>query len=1167
MSHSHMNARFNSFRQSLRIDTVCLVFLVSLLLDSHCHAQRDLTKIPTPDPIDEANQMKLDELASLNLFAADPDIRKPIQINFDASGALWVATSEIYPQIMPGEEADDRIVVLKDTDNDGVVDKATTFADGLLIPTGVVPDGLNAAYVADSTQLLYLADTNGDGIADQRRVIFSGFGTEDTHHLLHTLRWGNDGHLYFNQSIYIHSHIDTAYGTRHLDGGGIWRYHPGTGRLEVYCKGFINPWGHTFNEAGESFVTDGAFFEGINFAFPDAVFITSPGAIRWLKGLNPGSPKHCGLDILSGTHIPAAWQGDLITSDFRSHRVCRFSVKTSGSGFISRQQPEILTTSHVAFRPIGGRMGPDGAIYIADWYNPIIQHGEVDFRDERRDRKHGRIWRISFPNRELDRWPNFASSSTATLIGILEDPSLAARQFAREELWRRVGKSATHILQLMRHWRDAAGTTDKKAKRSLEVLWMHEATASNAPEGVADDIRFALNAGKGGRTLATILRSAWNLHSSVNQVDTAQIEQAVLSHTSNDDPRIRLEAVICAGKSSGKKALESLIKAIDKPIDNNLDFALWQSLRSVESMHPRQSSLQQVEWSSRTRPLAYAVKAINTPKAASVALGVLHQKQNESDDSHNALVDAIATAGDAAQLEQLLEWVLLREPSDLRSGFISKLVARTKADKTIPQNAAERLRQSFENIPALVASESWCEAICNAATLWKVVEIEPKVIGALEQTNHYSSRAALIRLLGSLPSQSAKESINELVGSDDVSTQICAIRAVMNRRPEFAISASLNLIHDKSAVDEATKVLTELMKQKEMSVRIAGHISKRPLDVDIARRLLRTIRSAGGEQQIENAIRLAGKLEDASWKMSRELSKKILAKIPLHGSASRGEEIYRRKDLQCINCHAIGESGGLVGPNLISIGGSSQPDYILESLIAPNAKLKEGFATLSVLTDDGKIINGIVLAKNDQTIKMRLADGKEAIVQVDLIEEEMVGKSLMPEGMLDDLSEQELVDMVAFLSELGRTPDFTVPTSPVIRSAHSLIYTAEANHRINRTSTDTVASEDPAFTWQPLTSWVNGTFRVEDMDTFRQHRSTPPTSFLRFTVNVPDGSQGGIRIPTDAMEAWVDGKPMPVWKLENEAFSPGSHQVLLSIDRTRQTTPFRIELVNDATSR
>ena len=213
---------------SVRQPSILVTFLTILATAIPCdtQAQRNLTDIPEPDTAAELEAMQVDDAAALNLFASDPDISKPIQMNFDSTGGLWVASSEVYPQIKPGETANDKIIVLRDTDGDGVADKRTVFADGLLIPTGVAPDSPHSAYVVDSTRLLYLQDTDGDGRADKRRVVLSGFGTEDTHHLVHTLRIGPDGCLYFNQSIYIHSHVITPYGTRHLDGGGIWRYRP-----------------------------------------------------------------------------------------------------------------------------------------------------------------------------------------------------------------------------------------------------------------------------------------------------------------------------------------------------------------------------------------------------------------------------------------------------------------------------------------------------------------------------------------------------------------------------------------------------------------------------------------------------------------------------------------------------------------------------------------------------------------------------------------------------------------------------------------------------------------------------------------------------------------------------------------------------------------------------
>jgi glucose/arabinose dehydrogenase len=342
-----------------------LLAAIILISPATALAQRELKDIPDPDPEVERRSFQVANGFEVNLFAADPALAKPIQMNFDAAGRLWVVSSEAYPQIKPGQVANDKVLILADTDGDGRSDRTTVFADGLLIPIGVEP-GDGGAYVANSTQLLFLKDTDGDGKADHRRVMLSGFGTEDTHHILHTLRWGEDGRLYFNQSIYIHSHIETPWGVRRLGGGGIWRFRPESMELDVFLRGLINPWGHHTDRWGQSFSTDGAGGEGISFDILGAEYASIPNPPRYVVGLNPGSPKYCGIEIVSGRHLPDDWQGNVITNDFRGNRVCRFVLSDDGSGFSAREQPELIKTSHVAFRPIDVKMGPDGAIYVAD---------------------------------------------------------------------------------------------------------------------------------------------------------------------------------------------------------------------------------------------------------------------------------------------------------------------------------------------------------------------------------------------------------------------------------------------------------------------------------------------------------------------------------------------------------------------------------------------------------------------------------------------------------------------------------------------------------------------------------------------------------------------------------------------------------------------------------
>ena len=178
------------------------VLVVFLLIPNGASAQRDLKNIPDPDPELERKTFQLAEGFEVNLFAADPQITKPIQMNFDPQGRLWIASSEVYPHIKPGQIANDKVLILEDTNGDGKSDKTTVFADGLLIPTGIEP-GDGGVYVANSTELLHFADTNGDGKSDRKRIVLSGFGTEDTHHILHTLRWGPEG-LFVHEPVHLH---------------------------------------------------------------------------------------------------------------------------------------------------------------------------------------------------------------------------------------------------------------------------------------------------------------------------------------------------------------------------------------------------------------------------------------------------------------------------------------------------------------------------------------------------------------------------------------------------------------------------------------------------------------------------------------------------------------------------------------------------------------------------------------------------------------------------------------------------------------------------------------------------------------------------------------------------------------------------------------------------
>lgn len=1114
-------------------------------------AQRNLTDIPSTDPEVERASFQVAEGFEVSLYAADPRIAKPIQMNFDPQGRLWIASSEVYPQIEPGQKANDKILILEDTDRDGKADKTTVFADGLLIPTGVEP-GDGGAYVANSTELLHFSDTDGDGKADKRRVVLSGFGTEDTHHILHTLRWGYDGCLYMNQSIYIHSHIETPQGVKRLNAGGVWRFRPETMGLDVFDYGLVNSWGHHFDKFGQHFQTDGAGGEGINYAIPGAYYFTTAYPARILRGLNPGSPKHCGLEVADGRHLPDDWQGALLTNDFRGNRVCRFVLSDAGAGYVSREQAEVVKTPHIAFRPIDIKMGPDGAIYIADWYNPIIQHGEVDFRDPRRDHTHGRIWRVTAKGRKLAPWPKLVGAPVRELLDHLKSPEGWTRQQARRVLKER-GKS--EVLPELAKWAAEIKGDDAAAdQHRLEALWMYVGLDQLEPNLLA-----AVLKAKTPEVRAAGARVVSHWHDRL--LNALELMKPAIADA---HPRVRLEASRTLGAIGTPEAAVLALGSREKGTDTFLDYGVYLTSRETAAKWVPAWNDGKLEFSSVDSALFAASSAENTEVVNGLVARV--KDGRISGPKLGEALQLVANLGRPQDLDLILDSSL--QKSAEAAPWLGALATAAQGRQLRPTGDLSRIRPLVNSSNLDVAT-----AAVRLAGLWKLEGMRGTLVAlaASGQTN-LAFRNVCVEAIGRLGGPESEAVLSQLMtASEDGNLRNSALQALISASPKAAGNAIADRLSTSTNREELTPIMERVVQSKPAVEALLASAGAKKLDAESARLALRVVRS-GGRADLEPLAKLLEKNAQGGPAIavpnSLEAMKAIIDEVAKNGDPARGELVFRRAELNCYKCHGIGPAGGLVGPNLQSLGASSQPDYIIDSILQPAKAVKEGYNAIVVAMNDGRILTGIPIGQSPAELIIRDAEGKELKLPKDQIEDQKPTGSLMPAGLVDSLTRQELLDLFRFLTELGRVGSYSIPKERYIRHFEVLEADQNAQTGLSRISHGGIARGDqPGLKWYPVYGTVSGQLQRADLPVVKAG-ARASAGFARFVIQAQTEGVADLKLSDiKGLQVWLDGvavEPANVLKLNLKA---GRHIVVVALDPETSSPMLQIQMLDSGTAR
>jgi putative membrane-bound dehydrogenase-like protein len=582
------------------------------------------TGAPALSPEEQLATFTVADGYQVNLFASERDgVVKPTQFAWDEKGRLYVACSPTYPQTLASAPPADFILVLEDTDGDGKADKSWRFAEGLTMVQGVEP-GAGGLFVCDFDQLIHLRDTNGDGKADTRRVVFSGFGVGDTHQLINSICHGPDGSLWFSQGLHAFSRVETPWGIARLDRAAVWRLNPRTLRLEGFFGGGMagaNCWGIAFDDFNQVFhksgdrphgywtvpgMVRGASASGSSSAADANVsYRNSPEQYHSVGPLFDTSPKTTSLEIIGTRALPDDIQGCALIGGYFGAVVELHKFEDAGSGFKTTQLPKLLKSSNAAFRPVDVSVGPDGAMYAADWFNPIIGHYQASYADPRRDKAHGRIWRITAKGRAPVKQPNLAAMKPAELLEQLKSPERWTRYQAKRLLF---DKPTNEVLKAADDFVAKLPTATPADERVLlEVIGVFEAHESPRPALLAK-----LLAAKDARVRAygTRVAGMW-----ADRLPNAA--QLLTERAKDENARVRLEAVVAASYLAGPGAASVALTALEKPTDKFLDYALRQSTRATQPSWAKPFAAGQLQLASAAQG-DYLRKLITTaPKTAS----------------------------------------------------------------------------------------------------------------------------------------------------------------------------------------------------------------------------------------------------------------------------------------------------------------------------------------------------------------------------------------------------------------------------------------------------------------------------------------------------------------------------------------------------------------------
>ena len=933
----------------------------------------------------------------ISLYASEQEgIANPVASQWDARGRLWVLCTQAYAQLKPTHQPDDKLLILEDTDRDGQVDTSTIFANGLNMPTGfALGDG--GAYIGQGHTLYHLPDENNDDRADNMRVVFSGFGTADTHQNINSFTWSPGGDLLFCQGMHAFSRIETPWGISRANWSAVWRLRTDSLRLDPYLSPNLssdNSWGITFGRFGEMYLkgNDKQLYD----ASPAMVPTTNPLKMEAAYGLmGRTTAKSMDIEFVETAHLPENMQGTFLIAGYFDRSIEHFGPYREGSGIKCERFPKFLECDHPAFRPLEITIGPDGAIYVLDWFNPIIGHYQASFRHPSRDKTHGRVWRITAKQRPLVKPPDLTTNSVRLhdLFTYLRHPE----GWVRKQAKRRLSEMKTNaVIPALRQW--LSETT--AAAEDLEHLRYEALGVFESHDVVEPSLLSKLLSARDpyARAYATRVVRRWS--------DRLPDALALLANNVRDEhPRVRMEAVTALSHIPSPQSIVIAMRAINLSIDRPLRYSLTQA---VFALAPHWlPALQQGQLKfDRPEHAAFVFRTYDADEITST-IRQLVESQQLPPPTERELLEHLARIGTA----ETLDFVLARATSF--PSVSQELAKRARKSWLQSDSVRQRIGQQLASPTAAVRA--------GAARLAGIAELEvqsPTIQRlALDVKQPQSVRSAAIDALAHFGDPESLATLKRL-SSRDGESKVPATISFYRRDPQNGIYGIAQSLAAAETQEDTTTLLDPVFERSGGTVALASIFQLTKLRPDLAKRVTRELHERGrSDEVLQQILAKALGTDHGRLEYSSDLVQQLLRGARSQGNATRGANVFRSEFAQCHRCHRIAEQGGTIGPNLTNLGKGLSAEVIVESLLWPNRQIKEGYVATAVSTVDGKLERGyLVKTSDDETLVLKDArTGRLIYLPRDEIDEQHQALSLMPEGLTRLMTTRELHDLLAYL--------------------------------------------------------------------------------------------------------------------------------------------------------